>query len=271
VFSRRRRLIETTLSPDGIPLSFEVRGSGEPALVFVHGWSCDRRYWDRQLSPFAERHQVVAVDLAGHGESGAGRELWTIPAFGEDVVAVVKELGLGPMVLIGHSMGGDVIVEAAVRLSSQVLGLVWVDAYRTLGGPPASRDEVENFIAPFRTDFPKATRRFVGGMFPSGSKEELAEWVVSDMAAAPPDVALSALEHAITFEPSILSSLRVIGRPVVAINPDYKPTDVEALRRYGVKTVLMSGVGHFAMMEDPETFNRILAETVDNFSTRVPS
>ena len=62
------------VSPDGIPVTFETHGTGEPALVFVHGWSCDRSYWRGQVGEFARRHRVVVVDLAGHGESGAGRE-----------------------------------------------------------------------------------------------------------------------------------------------------------------------------------------------------
>src|SRR5918994_764401 len=95
------------------------RGWG-PALVFVHGWSCDRSYWSRQLPHFAGRHNVVAIDLAGHGESGVGRQAWTMPAFGDDVVAAVEQLGLESTVLIGHSMGGDVIVDAALKLPDRV-------------------------------------------------------------------------------------------------------------------------------------------------------
>ena len=79
-----------TTSTDGIPLSYEVHGTGLPALVFVHGWSCDRTYWSKQLDHFAQKYQVVALDLAGHGESGFGREAWTMSAFGSDVVAVVE-------------------------------------------------------------------------------------------------------------------------------------------------------------------------------------
>ncbi len=97
---------DVAASADGIPLAYEVHGTGRPALVFVHGWSCDRRYWSKQIDYFAQRYQVVVLDLAGHGESGLGRRAWTIPAFGQDVVAVVEKLGLKEAVLIGHSMGG---------------------------------------------------------------------------------------------------------------------------------------------------------------------
>jgi pimeloyl-ACP methyl ester carboxylesterase len=65
-------------SRDGIPLAFEVHGAGTPTLVFVHGWSCDRSYWRGQVRPLAARYQTVAVDLAGHGESGVGRRAWTM-------------------------------------------------------------------------------------------------------------------------------------------------------------------------------------------------
>ena len=63
-------------SADGTPIAYEVRGAGEPTLVFVHGWSCDARYWREQVPEFAKRHKVVTLDLAGHGHSGAGRWRW---------------------------------------------------------------------------------------------------------------------------------------------------------------------------------------------------
>jgi pimeloyl-ACP methyl ester carboxylesterase len=133
-------------SRDGVPVTYEVHGSGTPALVFGHGWSCDRSYWRGQVGAFAARHRVVAVDLAGHGRSGTGRSAWTMPAFGEDVAAVVAELELGDLVLVGHSMGGDVIVETALDLPGQVVGLVWVDTYDTLEDPEP-REAIEASMA----------------------------------------------------------------------------------------------------------------------------
>jgi pimeloyl-ACP methyl ester carboxylesterase len=251
-------------SRDGIPLAFEVHGAGAPTLVFVHGWSCDRRYWGSQVRPLAARYQTVAVDLAGHGESGVGRRAWTMAAFGEDVVAVAEQLGLGEVVLIGHSMGGDVIVEAALRLGDRVAGLVWVDTYRTLG-EPLTDDELEAVLAPFREDFPAATRALVRRLFTTDADAELLEWVVADMSAAPPEIAIDALQRAVGNERGIVAGLRELTVPVVAINPDVQPTDTEALRRHGVKTVLVSGMGHFLMLEDPDRFNRLLGEVIEEF------
>src|SRR5438105_10350898 len=96
-------------SVDDTPIAFEEQGQGSPAVVFVHGWACDRTYWRHQVDRFQRRAKVVTLDLAGHGESGADRSEWSIAGFGADVAAVVQALELRDVVLVGHSMGGDVI------------------------------------------------------------------------------------------------------------------------------------------------------------------
>ena len=250
-------------STDGVRIAYQTSGDGTPALVFVHGWSCDRTYWRGQLEPFATSFTVVAIDLGGHGESGIGsREVWTMAAFGDDVAAVVNELALERIILIGHSMGGDVIVEAARRLPGRVAGLVWVDTYRQLGTPRTS-GQLQVVLAPFRASFADTTRDFVRGMFPPTADPSLVERVAEDMSSAPPAVALGALESALGFDREIPAALAAMKLPVVAINPDYRPTDVASLERHGVEVVLMPGVGHFLMMEDPERFNALLGSAID--------
>lgn len=251
-------------SRDGIPVSYEVHGSGEPALVFVHGWSCDRSYWKRQLDHFTSRYRVVSIDLAGHGESGAGRTEWTVRSFGDDVAAVVEKLALADVVLIGHSMGGDVIVAAALQLAERVRGLVWVDAYTSLE-EPRTKEEVEEFVAPFREDYVTATGSLVRQMFVAGSDPALVDWVVADMSAASPKIAVAALEESVGNGHAVLAGLPRLAAPIVAINPDYRLTDLDSLQRHGVRTTLMPGVGHFLMLEDPDTFNRLLGEVIENF------
>ena len=182
-------------SPDGVPIAYDDAGAGSPALVFVHGWSCDRSYWRYQRPVFEASHRVVAIDLAGHGDSGVGRSSWTMPAFGADVAAVVDRLGLEDAVLVGHSMGGDVIVEAALILGTRVAGLVWVDVYEALDTADDERG-LEAFLGPFRDDFVTRTRAFVREeLFDATSDPALAEWVASDMASAPPGIALDAIRH----------------------------------------------------------------------------
>ncbi len=238
-------------SPDGIAIAYETRGEGAPAIVFVHGWSCDRTYWAGQLEPFSREYQVVAVDLAGHGESGAGREEWSMAAFGGDVAAVVEGLGLERVVLVGHSMGGDVIAAAARRLPGKVVGMIWVDAYRALGNP-RTPEQLEAVVSPLRTDFVPATRAFVRSMFPAEADPELVERVAVDMSSAPPEVAVEAVYNALSYDRVMPGLLEELDLPLVAINPDGLGTDVESLERYGAEVLLLPEVGHFLMMEDPE-------------------
>src|ERR1700694_1615371 len=102
----------TVSSADGVPIAYEVRGQGPTTLVFVHGWSCDRNYWRHQMDAFQGQYRVIALDLAGHGASGKGRTAWNIPNFANDVAAVVRAVDAKNVVLIGHSLGGPVVVEA---------------------------------------------------------------------------------------------------------------------------------------------------------------
>src|SRR3990170_4043018 len=123
-------------SRDGVEIAYEIYGRTDGdarTVVLVHGWAGNRTFWSRQVGVLEERFRVVAVDLGGHGESGTGRGDWNLPLFGDDVVAVVEEVGADDVALVGHSMGGDAIVYAASSFGRRVRGLVWVDAFRSLG------------------------------------------------------------------------------------------------------------------------------------------
>lgn len=251
-------------SADGIPIAYEVHGEGTPALVFVHGWSCDRTYWKGQLEPFSRQFKVVAIDLAGHGESGLGRAAWTMEAFGADVAAVAEKLGLQRVILIGHSMGGDVIAEAARKLPGRVASLIMIDVYKQFH-TPRSTEQVQVFVAAFRTNFAEKTRDLVRTMFVPSSDRSLVEQVAMDMSSAPPEVALGALESAFNYSREMPRALQELKLPVIAINPDNSPTDIASMQHYGVEVVIMSGVGHFLMMEDRERFNQLLRKVIDKF------
>jgi pimeloyl-ACP methyl ester carboxylesterase len=256
----------SVVSADGVPIRYEVHGSGEPALVFVHGWSCDRSYWDAQVPYFSERYRVVTIDLAGHGESGLERAVWSMRAFGQDVAAVVEELGLEQVVLVGHSMGGPVVVEVARLLGDRVKLIVGVDTFNDVEAR-YSEEEIEDVLETFRTDFVATTREWVRSQaFLPTSDSALVEQVAEDMSSAPAVVALGAAEGMFRWgNDESAAALRDVRVPIRLINSDYHPTNVDVGREYvsSFDVVLMSGVGHFVMMEDPETFNALLGEIVE--------
>jgi pimeloyl-ACP methyl ester carboxylesterase len=246
-------------------ISYEVHGAGRP-LVFVHGWSCDRTYWRDQVKEFAKRHRVVAIDLAGHGDSSVKRNDWTMSSFGGDVASVIEALDLNDVVLVGHSMGGDVIVEAARRLPGRITGLVWVDVYKELG--EKREFDVAAFVAPFETDFAGTTRQFVRKMFAASSSRSLVDRISEDMSRAPRDVALPAMRSALTHEPQVLVALAELKLPVIAINPEVPASNEASLARHGVRVVTVANTGHFPMLEQPREFNQRLAEVLETSSRK---
>jgi pimeloyl-ACP methyl ester carboxylesterase len=250
------------MSADGVPIAYEDNGEGSPALVLVHGWSSDRRYWSEQVGPLSVEHRVVTIDLGGHGESGLGRGSWTIASFGADVAAVVEHLGLDSVVLIGHSMGGDVIFQAARILPGKVDALVMVDTYKQLDVIRSDAD-IDEIVAQFSADFPVVTEKFVRSFFPANADPALVDWVATDMASAPPHVGLSAIRSSFQHAREIPNLIRELKVPILAINPDDAPTDFDSMNKYEVKVKIMRDVGHFLMMEDPIRFNSLLLEAVD--------
>ena len=98
-------------------------------------------------------------------------------------------------------------------------------------------------------------------MFLPTSDPDLAQEVVDGMSATSPEVVIGAFTHLLGRDNSIV--LEELDLPILAINSEaYRTTDTEAAQRYGIEVVFMPGVGHFVMLEDPETFNRLLDEGI---------
>ncbi len=258
-------------SKDGVSIRYESFGKGEPALVLVHCWSCDRHLWDGVVPRLSKDRRVVTLDLAGHGESGRDRKEWTIPAFGEDVRAVVEALGLKKVILAGHSMGGPVILEAARLLGGRVVGLIPVDTGLNVE-KTNSPEEVAGMIAGLEKDYRATADAFTRQyMFTPKTDPALIERIVAKNVSAPPEIAIPCLRAALSYDAR--PTLRVVRVPAYAVNADRFPTDVEANRRHFVSydVTLMTGVGHYLMLEDPARFSELLAGAVSQLLARPPA
>ncbi|MBI1952041.1 MAG: alpha/beta hydrolase [Acidobacteria bacterium] len=251
---------------DGVPIHYHAEGRGQPAVVFVHGWSCDSRYWESQVKEIGATHQVVTLDLAGHGQSGRDRADWSIPAFAQDVRAVIERLGLERTVLVGHSLSGAVILETSRLLPDRVAALIPVDTFHDVEWKPGPG--VDELLRAMQDDFPAATRHFVKGMFPQGADPALVERMAAQMSAAPPDIAIAILKAGFAFDSA--TTLSRVKQPVRCINGALFPTRLDANRRHApqFEAVIMPGVGHFPMIERSAEFNRLLRRAIEDL---VPS
>lgn len=105
-------------------------GRGDPPLVFIHAFGCDHTDWDAQIAQFSRRHEVVAVDLGGHGGTPARPEHARVETHADDVVNLLVALDLGPAVVIGNSLGCRIAMEVAARAPDQTRAVVLVDGSR---------------------------------------------------------------------------------------------------------------------------------------------
>ena len=252
----------TATSPDAVRIHYETAGKGRPALVLVHCWTCDSSFWRDQVARLAKRHQVVTLDLAGHGRSGRTRKDHTMQAFGQDVKAVADKLKLDRMVLVGHSMGGAVILEAAQLLGDRVVGLVPID---TLLDVEQSSDpkETDAVMAKMQADYKGSTTAFIRQyLFAPTTPPAVADRVLAQTTAFPPEIAISALRNNWNYDAA--PAFGAVKAPIVAVNGDRFPTNFAANRRHAPQfdALIMKGVGHYPMLEDPVHFGELLDEAL---------
>src|SRR3954468_11195588 len=114
---------------DGHRVNVVEEGSGEPAVVFVHGLAGSWQNWLENMPHFAAAgHRVIAFDLPGFGGSDDPREKISIPGYGRLVDTLLDRLEVGPAVLVGNSMGGFIAAEVAIQYPGRVRRLVLVSA-----------------------------------------------------------------------------------------------------------------------------------------------
>ena len=251
------------MSPDGVHIEYRILGSGEPAVILVHGWASDANYWQEQFAALQAHYTVVAVNLAGHGGSGSNRSDWSIQNYAGDVAAVAREIPNQHLVLVGHALGATVALAAVPLIGPRVSGVIAVDALRSVGEPPMPPQEVARRVAPFRADFVGETRKLVTeSLFRRDANRVLVQKVAYDMSLEPPAVAVPSLQSLLSFDLNAL--LPAIHVPVYAINSDLLPTDAARIRKSLPNFTLdvLGHSGHFLMLEDPARFNPLLLKDV---------
>jgi pimeloyl-ACP methyl ester carboxylesterase len=255
-------------SDDGVAISYEVRGDGDPALVLVHGWANTRAIWGSHPETLAEQHRVVSLDVAGHGQSGLERRDWTMDAFGGDVVAVVDQLELAQVVLVGFSMGAAVVLEAARRLGDRVLGIVFVDTFHDPDAP-MNDAAMEEFEAMMRANWRDSDFIREFALTPD-APPSLLTYVQEMMPEQPGEHYFTALRSALRWMASeLVPALQATDAPVAAINTTRVPTNLEAMRRYlpSFTADTIDGVGHAGiLLQKTEDFDKRLLAIVDRFA-----
>ena len=135
--------LEQVISADGTSIAFERAGIGPP-LELVHGTTTDRSHWDLVRPLLEPRFSVCAVDRRGRGDSGDGAA-YSLEREYEDIAAVVDSLP-GPVDLLGHSYGGLVCLEAALRTKNLGRLLLYEPTFGRSLVPAGLRQRLEESI-----------------------------------------------------------------------------------------------------------------------------
>lgn len=249
-----------TISKDGTSIFFRHGGSGPVNVIFIHGWSCHHRFFGPQFSPVCARYRSFALDLAGHGDSGA-RQHHSVRSFADDVLAVAAESD-GPIVLVAHSAGGRVACELSRHLGERLCGIVGIDALQNLGLPAPGDTRIAAALEALRADFTGSIERSVAQLLPPGTTPDLTAWVCAQMASTDPLQAIAATEA--FARSNSARAVRDFSRPVVALNSDGVPTNQETIRSIlpQFEAHILSGQGHFPHLFAPESFNQLLLSTL---------
>ncbi|MEE4186561.1 MAG: alpha/beta hydrolase [Gammaproteobacteria bacterium] len=238
---------------DDIYVHSTTAGTGS-AIVFVHGWTCDQSVWAEQIAAFSTSHKVIALDLPGHGMSGApADQKYTYELYASAIEAVRVEAQAEQILLVGHSMGVSVIRQYAIRYPQHVAGLVGVDGAFRL--PPNEQAESAS-----PRSFSEISREAsIRSMFVEATPEALQQDILAMMLSTPDALATAVAEP--MRDPAAQSSV-VLDTPVLLVFAGNRPaTDTDWIRQFvpNAEFHTVAGTGHFLMMEQPAEFERLLS------------
>jgi pimeloyl-ACP methyl ester carboxylesterase len=256
-----------------------ITGQGRPPIIFVHGFGCALSDWDAQVSHLSPRHQTVAVDLRGHGASPGAPEECSIEQHGADVAELMRALTLPPAVLVGHSMGCRVVVEAALRQPARIIGIVLVDGSQFA---PAMDGTLKAAFA-MPDGIATLSRRWFQEMFTEKSSPAVIAAVMHRVGRLPRQIGEKMLtdlvRYDIGFLATALANLRV---PVMAIQTTYSNErrerrsmtvgqstpylDMLRAQIPSVRVEVIENTGHFPQIDEPVQTNMLL----DNFIATLP-
>lgn len=231
-------------------------GRGKQTLVFVHGLGGSHRFFGRQMSYFADRYRVVAVDLRGHGDSDGLAPEEPIRGFASDVAWQCEQLNVNRPVIVGHSGGGHVAAQLAADFSDLASALVFLDS--SLIFPADRLDDMEDLVDRFhRPDFKAVVRTFAEGYFAGSDDADLRDEVAREMSSIAQPVLTAFARDLLDWRADEV--LPACDLPALYIGARHHP-EFDDLRMmcptlvYG-QTV---GSGHFMQLEVPDQVNAMI-------------
>lgn len=269
----KSRVNETTqfVEHNGVRIAYKEVGKGDTTLVFIHGSFIDKTYWDEQIAHFSPSYRVIALDLASHGESGTNRNSWSIQDFGGDVAAVLQKLDLKKVVLIGHSLGADAMLEAAIAQPDRIAGLIGVDYFKNVGvALPAPMQQ--QIIANLQKDFPATSEAYARqSLLTSKTDSTITKRIINAYRNAPAEMGQQSIKSLFEYTQREKELLQQLKWKLHLVNVAYVPTKEAPLKRWaarGYQLITIKGSCHFPMLENDNALNDALQSSLLSLNSR---
>ncbi|GAA1860224.1 alpha/beta hydrolase [Pseudonocardia ailaonensis] len=233
----------------GATVRYDVREApGASGIVFVPGWCCSRGDWFPMVESF-EDFSSATLDLPGQGESASARTDWTIPEFGEVVSALVGELGWADVILVGHSMGGAVCVEAAALTA--VKRVVCIDSltYQEFY-PRQSEESIAGVLDTIAADFRGTVTGVVNRYSVDRSDPVLRARIAEDLGRTSVPHALGSWRSLLEWDRDVQLGQVDVPISVIAASA-FLDSEVAASLSDRLDIVPVDLGGHFFLREDP--------------------
>lgn len=247
---------------DGAELAYAESGSGQPAVLFVHGWRADRTVWRQIIDALGPDVHAVAVDLRGSGESRDAAGPYRLERFAADLRELVGALEIAPVVVVGHSMGGTVGMRFALAAPELTRGLVLIAPVPASGGGYSPKGEA--YLRATAGD-PVASRNWLARTFAGRADEATLERLCAAAAKMKRDVALESFDswaHA-----DFAEATRTINAPALVIAPEHDAPEVHerkvAALLPNAKYVALPGCAHYAIVEKPAEIAELIRDFAD--------
>ena len=234
-----------------------------PELLFIPGWTMPAWIWEHQITHFAKTHRVIAIDPRGQGESSKPREGYFPAQRARDIRAVIEQLKLTNVVLVGWSMGvADIAAYVEQFGTADVRAIVLADGLA--GGFDAQfTAAMLKFSGDFQKDREKTTGPFVRSMFRTPQTEDYLERLTASALQTPTDAAVALFVGAFTAD--LRPALTKIDKPTLVLAAGDEKTNpwVPRYREMadsipGARLELPPGTGHALFVDDAARFNSLL-------------
>lgn len=246
-----------------IDLYYEITGAGPP-LLLLHGLGSCIPDWQPQIDAFAGQHQIIAIDIRGHGQSDKPPGPYSIAQFTADVIALLRHLGLGPVHVAGLSMGGMIALQMALDAPELVTSLTLIN-----NGPEipnrtfAEKRSIWQRMILFRLFSMRKIGEVIGQrLFPNDHQAELLQTFIDRFAQNDKRAYLNATRALVNW--SVLDRLGEITCPVLVVASDQDYASVDSKRGWisrlpNAELAVIENARHAVNGAQPEKFNPILA------------